>query len=101
MEHIAILEKRFDKLIQCKNLKILIHCILNKIDIVLEELDIEFDKSLLSDTADNIYNSFKNKDRFVWELDIIPNTTIRLVFSKQYDNWFVSTHFNYWVEKVL
>ena len=101
MEHIAILEKSFDKTIQCKSLKILIHCILNKIDVVLEELNIKFDESLISDTANNIYNSFKNKNSFVWELDIIPNTTIRLVFSKHDDDWFVTTHFKYWVEKIL
>ena len=101
MEHIAILEKSFDKLIQCKSLKILIHCILNKINIVLDELDIEFDESLMSGVVSDVYNTYKDKDHFVWELDIIPNTTIRLVFSKQYNDWFVSTHFKYWVEKVL
>lgn len=101
MEHIAILEKRFDKLIQCKSLSILIKSILNKINIVLDELNIEFDKSLILDVASDVYNTHKNKDHFVWELDIIPNTTIRLVFSKQFDDWFVSAHFSYWVEKVL
>jgi len=103
MEHIAILEKCFDKLIQCKNLKILINCVLNKIYNVLDE-DFEISegyKILLSENAKDIYNSFKNENRFVWELDILQDTNIRLVFSKQYDDWFCSVHFSYYVEKSL
>jgi len=101
MEHIAILEKSFDKLIQCKSLSILIKSILNKIFIAFEENGIyDFDKDLLLDVAKDICNNCKSKSNFVWELNI-ADTNIRLVFSKQYDDWFVSTHFNYWVEKVL
>ena len=101
MEHIAILEKHFDKLIQCKNLSILLKSILNKIFIAFEEDKIyDFDKDLLLDVAKDVCNNYKSESKFVWELNI-ADTNIRLVFSKQFDDWFVSTHFSYWVEKVL
>lgn len=96
MEHIAILKKDFDKLMQCVSLSILIKSILYQI---FNALDVEPNELLLS-TAKDIAHSFKDKRDFVWELEI-EDIPIRVVFSKQYDDWFASVHFTYWVEKTL